>query len=201
MAANSDVINKALVHLGVTERISDIEDTSSNEAVAIKRIYEDALKEMMRETDWFFLRKYQALAELVTVPTTEFEHAYSRPADCLKARRIVSGQLPDSEKTRIKFEEAHSDLGPVILTNQPDAVLEFTVYDDDPTHWDPLFLRAFALKVAMLAAPAVTKGDPFQMQDKLEVQYTKALIKARTAQYRERKAGPRPDSPQIQERN
>lgn len=201
MAADSDVINQALTHLGITERISDIHDTSSNEAVAIERDYETALKELLRETPWAFAKKYQALVTLSTIPTDQWQYAYSRPDECLLARRIVSGADPDTEKTRIPFELAHSDLGPVILTNQPDAVLEFTVFVDDPTHWDPLFRRAFCLKLAILAAPAVSKGDPFMMKKRLERDFKKALRRARIADARERTRKTRPDSPQIQARN
>jgi|SRR5690349_4335136 len=201
MAANSDVINQALVHLGITEKIADINSTDSNEAEAIKRVYDNALAEVLREVDWSFARKAQTLALLSAVPLIKWQYQYSRPDDCIRFIRIDSGAPVDDEKSAVPFEEGWSELGPVILTNQPDAVGEFIVLVDDPTHWDALFTRMFALKIAVLTAPAVGRGDPFKITERCEFQYEKAKRKAVIAMRRERRGGPRPDSPMITERN
>lgn len=201
MDADLDVINKALIHIGSTAKIADIENDDADEAVAVKSVYEDALGEFFRAVNWNFAKAYATLDLLDYVPTDQWSFAYSLPTNCFFPRRIVTGTLADSEKSRIPFEIVHGTAGTILLTEQADPVLEYTILVEDSVRWPADFKRAFALKLAVLIAPAVGKGDPKMVTERVTRQFTKAYRQAIARNRQEGVRRGRPDSPMIEERS
>lgn len=111
-------------------------------------------------------------ATAVWDPTTQpplpwlFEYTY--PSDCIQVRRIISQlnqstgpAVPIFPNTRyaypdlgqidvIKFIKAYdtSIAAPVILTNQYQAIIEYTFKQTDSDKWDPSFQEAFVIALA-----------------------------------------------------
>lgn len=55
--------------------------------------------------------------------------------------------------------ETDADGNPIILTNQQNAVLRFTIEANDPTKYSPLFVLALSYLLASMLAGPIIKGD------------------------------------------
>lgn len=104
-----------------------------------------------------------------TQPPLPWLYEYQYPADCIQVRRIIS-QLnynqggpsipifsvsnsaypPENEIQIIKFIKAFdtSVAAPVILTNQYQAIIEYTFKQTNSDLWDPSFQEAFVIALA-----------------------------------------------------
>jgi hypothetical protein len=86
-------------------------------------------------------------------------YAYRWPTDCLFVRRMVTlgvGRLyhPSPNRFRIGRDAA----GLLIVTDTPDAVIEYTSIDCDALWTDDLFIDAFTWRLAAAYAPVVSKN-------------------------------------------
>lgn len=149
-----EIFNMALARVGVTRFISLFSDPSV-EAMIGRVNYQQVLERVLEEFNWPFATKFLALTEYVPpLPTATsipwhvawwggqtdpllapktlpdgWGYAYSYPADCLHARAIWSGLLPDYADSRIPYrvvDNGMSGYDTVLFTNQKDAVLEYT---------------------------------------------------------------------------
>ncbi len=124
------------------------------------------------------------------LPPTPWLYSYQLPADCLQARFIVpscpsqaQGSPPISQAMvsapallpmeSIPFRVAYStDINnnpiQVILTNQTQAQLVYTVNEQNPQIWDSMFQSAMVASLAAYLVPALSLNMPLmEMQIKL----------------------------------
>jgi len=171
------ICNLALSHLGSYSIQSFTESTK--EAQFCDAVYEPVRDSMLRDFDWNFATKREALA-LLTTTYSGYDYAYAYPSDCLKAIKIynantgysMSGSFYDASLTysspnKIEFEIAINDNlnQKIVLTNEGDAELFYTAKVTNVNLYDPLFVTAFSYSLAAELALAL-KGST-KMQEEL----------------------------------
>ena len=185
----------ALAHLGVTVEISDLDTEDSVEAKVMRRFYTQARQQTLRDFDWHFARKKAALGLIDTDTTREFLYAYTYPADCLHFRRVLSDYRNDAPDTRVPFELKHGTSATEIWTDRSSAYGEYTV-DVTPNsgRMTADCIMALSYRLAAFAAPALTRGDPFQLQNRVMTFYQFELAKAEANSNNEAAPDPQPDA-------
>lgn len=168
MSQSSDVSisNMALDAIGSRTLISSLQENSV-EAKACARNYLPALTHVQQAAPWNFCRFQAPLTLLVDGTTsppgnvpTPWQYEYAYPSDCLQARYImplINGTTqtgtgvtqPVSVGSAVRFlvgvDNDQSGLKrKVILTNQPNAILVYTVLITDTSIFDDQFVTAFA---------------------------------------------------------
>jgi hypothetical protein len=166
MATKTEIANLALSHLGIGKEIADLDNEKSQEAVTMRRFYEQTRDAVLRDFPWPFATRFAALA-LVADPPTETEEwafSYRYPTDCLMMRRIQIGSARvDTNQSRIVFKTGRDDQGQLIYTDEEEAKIEYTFREEDPQRYPADFQLAFSLRLAHYAAPRLTGGDPFKL--------------------------------------
>lgn len=189
MAARTveNICNLALSRIGVRKLITSIDDSSA-EAQACSAVYGIQRDVALQSFWWPFATKRVALAVLETEEEQreEWEYVYTPPADLLAVQYVTSGLRGGSVDSRISFE-MESNLagdGQVLLTDQVDAVLAYTIQQDNAATYSPAFVDALAyLLAAELALPLAAKPS---LEQANRQRYELALQRAKGAAMRER---------------
>ncbi len=166
MVCPIDICNQALFHLGVSG-ISDLDDTGDISAVACKMFYDAALRTALRDHPWGFAKTEVALslaAESGEYPS--YDYAYQYPHDCLRPLRIHTDDRKKSRKIEYDVQINLARNGKVILTDEPEAILSYIVYIDDPNLYDGWFVEMFVLCLASKIAGKLT-GDTTKSKNML----------------------------------
>lgn len=200
MAASSTVIgNLALSHCGIGKLVGSLSERSE-EARALNLFYPEDLKTVLEALDWPFARKYVTLGLVEEDPNDEWGYSYRYPADCVVARKILSGIRKDSPDNEIEMELSSDDSGKLIFCDMAEAQLKYTALIDDTTRFSANFTRALSYKLAHSIAPRLTAGDPFKLQDKLWSHYLTSLNYAAAIAASEQKYGVQPEAEMIRGR-
>lgn len=210
MSSSTVVSNMALSHLGHGTEIADLDSDNSKEAKACRRFYDVARDEMLREFVWPFATKVLTLA-LVSEkdsddtgdihPTDEWYYAYRYPADCLMLRKIQSSIRNDNRQTRIPYRLIADDVGSLILTDEQDAVLEYTsTVGQNPSRWQADFILALSFRIAAYIAPRITGGDPFKIANTVRAMHQMSVGKAKANALNEEQDEDIPDGELIRAR-
>lgn len=175
-ATDVEIANMALAHIGVTQAISALSDTTK-EGVACNRFYAQVRNRLLKEIDWQFARRRDVLAEVVPTEThLDWSYAYTLPTAFLKARALGPRRGLASEQ-HYPFEVAPNAAGtasvlfcdfPPTATEEP--VLTYTRSDLAVTLYPEEFVDALAWS---LASHLVT---PLRVDAKLS-----ALVRQRAA--------------------
>lgn len=162
MASQVEIMNRAIVMLGEQAITSPSDDVKA--ARELSRIYDTTRKALLRGYRWGFAMKRQALAASATVPAFQFDYQYPAPSDFLRLDFVgdyfVGASLTDYRTTdESVYALASSASGLVIETSLP-APLNVRYIADitTTTHFDPLFVEAFAAKLAVDAAITLTNS-------------------------------------------
>lgn len=159
MASIVSICNLALSNIG-KENINALSEASA-EARACNQFYEHARDLLLQSYPWNFADKTVALAEVVEPTFGKWNHAYQRPADCLKVRWIFpySGddqpRIADCDAAKIPFDVD----GGLIFANASPAVLVYTARIEDSSQFTPLFVDALSWHLATRLAMPLTR-DP-----------------------------------------
>lgn len=199
MPSQTSICNKALHFIGIGEEIASITERSP-EAEACLLFYEEALEEVLREFPWPFATRYVALSTTNTTSggnlveyNDEFFYAYRYPTDCVYARRIMSGQVPDDASTLVRFKIASDTTGKLILSNTDEATLEYTARVTDASMFSVDFAMAVSWRLAGLIAPRLAE-DPIKAGQVALQGYRMSLAKARSVAASEESEGTPPKS-------
>lgn len=192
MASDITICNLALAHLG-TATISALTD-ASKEARACKLHYEEARDAVLREHPWNFATRRVYLA-LLSVAPVGYDFAYAYPTDCLFAREIW-------QETELlaptPFEVVSGTSGRMVVTDEADAVLEYTARVTDSAQFDPLFVQALSYRLAAEIAMPITRSVTVA-QAMLNL-YRNSVAMATTIDGREGKTDPEHPNSYIQAR-
>jgi len=129
------------------------------------------------------------------IPPTPWLYVYARPPDCLKARSIIptftnqslasplttinnSAPFALSGRSQVPFKAAYAKDAngnplSVILTNQGQAKLNYTINQPIPTIWDSQFEAAFVASLAVFLVPALAMNLSLM---NLQLQVAKQII-------------------------
>jgi hypothetical protein len=75
------------------------------------------------------------------------------------------------------------------------VLIEYTWDNTNIPQWQADFILAMSYYMAYLIAPVITRGDPYQMQQKLMALYDKAIVSASNTNADEEQ---RPEEPQSE---
>lgn len=195
------ICNKALSMLGVGKEIQNLESERSEESRSCRMFYSNALESTLRDFAWPFAKRTVTLELIQDYYSTEWRYAYRYPAMTALFRRIPSGNVIDTEETKIPHEIASDSGGLLVLTNQPSAKGEITRLIDNPAFYPADFVAALACRLAYYIAPRVTGGDPFGNQAKARQAYDFEIANARRNARSEEKDPKLPESELVTVRN
>jgi len=151
MTSKVEIINKALQKIGEQFITSVLDD--SEQARAANRIYDGVLREVLRVHPWNFAMARAALAADVETPVWEFENQFTFPIDLVRLIGIEN-------LTHTTRESAYKVEGRRIATNF-DAPLniKYIKLEENPNEYDPLFVDAFATKLAIEMTETLTQSN------------------------------------------
>jgi hypothetical protein len=204
MSSELDICNMALSHLGVSTEIQDLAAERSKEAQACRRFYEPTRDEVLRDFDWPFARRREALVKVANDPNTDWSYSYRRPTDALAIRSLPNdaGIRIDTSASRVVYSEGSDATGELIFTDQTAAEVSYTFRVTDPTKFPPDFVSALSLLLASRIGARVAGGDQFKLADRAYGLYRLAIQKAQANAANEAaKLDPEPDAEMIRVRD
>jgi len=199
--SDTEIANLALSNLGTGKDISSLETGTSQEALACRRFYPTAVDATLRDFAWPFATKYTTLGLVEADPNTEWAYSYRYPSDCVLMRRIPSGIRNDNRQTRTPYKIYRDDAGLLVYTDQETASIEYTARVEDESQYPADFVLAVSYRLSMMIAPRLTKGDPFNIQEKMEKKYHLALTLAAGNAANEQQEEEDPEAELIRERS
>lgn len=168
------ICNLALSNIG-KNNISDLNEASA-EAKACKQFYAHTRDMLLQSYPWRWAGRTLAMAEVTNNKPNRWDHAYQRPSDCLKIRRVVDEMLLDYVPYELRAVKAggfdYAVEGSVIYTNLSPAYLEYTARIEDPTQFPPLFQDALGWHLAVRLSMPLTRdpkirADAYQLAARL----------------------------------
>lgn len=188
MISKISICNMALLSLG-TRAIASL-DERTPEAVYCAHHYALALEELLREHPWNFAQRREALAE-VPLPESwarEYPRAYAYPADCLHLHTLINEAGARSQDFTVATHAGRT----LVLSAIDLPVAAYTTLMSESAHFDPLFAKALAAKLACNLAPSILKGNGQALQLAAK-NYAEAMERAKTADAREGKPYAEPE--------
>lgn len=155
MSSQVTICNQSLLRIG-SDTINDIDEESA-EAEACKMFYDDVRKSVLRAHPWNFATKTVDLGQDETA-LTGWTYAYTLPADCLRAVKIVP---VTTSVDPLQFEIRQRTL----VTEQDVPLTLLYVFDQtDEGAFDHRFVEAFSYRLAADLAMALTGNMHMQQQ-------------------------------------
>lgn len=181
MAAEVDICNLALAHLGDSATVASISPPSgSAQSSHCARFYPIARDLMIDSHPWNFCTTRVALAAL-TLPAaiTSWLYAYAVPTDVIDYLEVMDPAATDDYGIGIPqmntygiqvpnlgvyvpqpfVIETDVDGTEMLLTNQQNAVLRYTHVVSDASKFPPLFVMALSRLLASYLAGPLLKGE------------------------------------------
>jgi hypothetical protein len=165
VVASTKIANTALSYIGISKEIGDIVNEQSREAATLRLHFSDAVDATLREFAWPFATRYAALTLVGGTDTVaynrDWQYAYRAPTNMMRASRLTrEGIGRGYDPNPPPFVVGGDDTGELILTDEADAHLEYTVRLACPAaSRDPLYREALAWRVARAIAPALTRDE------------------------------------------
>ena len=171
MASKVNICSMACTLIGAN-RVTDLDNPTSEEERLCYLWWDQALRETLEEHDWKFARAYSPNLAVAVSPNAEYDHAYQLPSDCLVLRYLWDTdalcQVKDSEY------ELH---GTQILTDLDTVNIVYTKYDTNVGRYPTFFVQALIYLLAhYLAYKLSEKGQKApEMRQLFELTLRKAI--------------------------
>ena len=186
MTSEVDISNLALAHLGDSATVTSLSPPEgSAQAEHCSRFYPIARDSLLEQHDWKFNTRREAGALLTEVPLNGWLYAYGMPNRALRVLAVLPPSVNDDYSSTFtipgyttasgnpySYLDAYTDYQPqayaletlsngnvVIYTNQPDAVIRFTINLTDSTQFSPLFVDTLSWYLASYLAGPIIKGE------------------------------------------
>jgi hypothetical protein len=167
MASEVEIANLALARLGDSATVASLSPPEgSAQAERCARFYPLARDVMQEDFTWNFCVRRKLLALVASWSSGKWAYAYAAPSEMI---RPISVSHPDASSDQLDvmgsrpgapFQIESTDTGQlVILTNQPDAELRYTVKVVDSTKFSAQFVDALSWRLASMLAGPILKGD------------------------------------------
>lgn len=216
-----DICNEALGMIGESPDLESLSEDSTNAAHC--RLWFPRARDLILSThSWSFNTKRRLLAE---VPNEfgQWSYAYAQPADCLRALAVLHKDAPDD--TSMVFPpsgsialpgdravlsnvqsaiyspqdfspEVDSEGMPVILTDQPEAMLRCNVRISDVTLYPPTVRQVIVCQLASMLAGPIIKGEAGRAEERRCLEVMRMyLAEARPIDSNQRQQRPAPSVP------
>jgi hypothetical protein len=184
--SKTKICNMALGHIGVNSSIGNVETENTPEAAVCRLYYDQALDLLLESRIWSWCKRQVALAVL-TDPPDDWGYRYKYPNFCRLAGRIVNPyDRTPIENRKIPFEIRDQDdgVGKVILTDQPDAILEYNHDLNDTNLFTATFVEALSqtlaskiamsLRVDMQIVSSIKKEALYWVEEASELNFSEA---------------------------
>jgi hypothetical protein len=146
MASKTAICNRALSKLGQT-RVSNIETDETKAAKVIRYMYDILRDAMIAAYPWNFAVKRTQIAAEVDTPAWGYNKQYALPVDFLALLEIRG-----NPEYRLE--------GGLILTNEGSPLyIRYIAKITDAALYDPLFIEAFATRMAYEACEEITQSN------------------------------------------
>jgi hypothetical protein len=155
--SETDICNLALGHLGEARITSLEEDGAAARACALH--YDNVREQVLRSHRWNFAQSRKVLSRVADRPVFGWKYQYEIPADCLRVAEFNDSEAGDVLTAPYIIE------GRRLLTNETEARLVYIKKVTTVSQFDPLFIEAFALKLAVVLSETIrgTTGKTEQM--------------------------------------
>jgi len=161
MMLKTDIANKALGHLGITSRLTDLETDISNEGRVLRSFMRDAIDYVLEQHYWTFATRTAVLAKHSDDPENNFRFAYYMPVNSLVIREVAcDGNFLNPRYEHYhdqipQFEERNLGNSNVIFTSVENAHAKYTERLSDNLSFKSYFGRGVAGRLALEAGPAL----------------------------------------------
>ncbi len=155
MASTIQIYNMALRHIGVSVAVASLSE-SSKERITMSSFFETDRRSVLRRYNWPFATSYPALGLVEENPNEDWAYSYRYPSAALKIRRVVTG-LGRVDPNPPPYRVGRDAVGKLIYTDQSDAVIECTADITDSEQLDSDFVEALSWKLALSAAPSLSR--------------------------------------------
>ncbi|QNQ09249.1 hypothetical protein [Sphingomonas alpina] len=162
------IVNGALAELGSTEKITSIDDPTSNSAKRAFAVWPEVLLDLLSRHPWNFALRRAELNVATATPAFGYERQFQLPSGCV---RWLPAARDDDD-----FEEAERE-GNFLLTNADTLRIRYIALIDDVTVWPPAFVRAMTLMLAAAMAEGVTQSEG--IKDRLAQRAEDQIAKAK----------------------
>jgi hypothetical protein len=181
MATEVDICNLALGYLGDKATVASINPPEgSAQAAHCSRFYPICRDSLLESHPWSFATRRRTLA-LLGDGFPEWDFMYMQPSDAINLIAVLPPDSTDDYSENFRnlpagvgstyqpqdfSTEVLEDGTNVILTDQEDATLRYTVAQFDTAKFSPLFVEALAWKLASVLAGPLIKGEAGAMEAK-----------------------------------
>jgi hypothetical protein len=187
LTAEHQVANLALGMVGQRQLLNSLAENST-EAELARTYFASTRDEVLSAWEWRFARQTAVLA-LTTETKPGWEYAYAMPANCLLPRRIWNGQRETlngrGDPIPFTWELSAAGNGHLVLTDQPQAQLIYTVSLAAVALWPAHFVKAMAAQLAVYLAASLPIKPQVALaleQRAIQALRTAAAIDANAAQ-------------------
>jgi hypothetical protein len=194
MASKTQIANQALIAIGVTAQIANLETETSKEAIAIRLIFEDEVDFVLRDFPWPFATAYASLGLVTDDPNNDWDYAYRYPSDAVFVRRIATTLGRDNSEPP-PYRIGRDDEGRLIYSDEVNANIEYTSRIFDSNELDPIFVSALVWKLGAKLAPSMSKIK--DMAKTAWAMYEVEIDKAKSVSLNESQSEPAPDAEWI----
>lgn len=194
MASQTEIINLALMKLGQSVAIPNLQDKSKAAAV-MGRLWDHSVALALGDRNWPFAMRSVDLARDAQPPDPGWGYRYALPAGSVRAIAIISrsmvghgvrySQLTTTDQVAavlgagaLSWELSHGAQQTTINANVADAVLVYQGEVGDVSRFSPHFIEAVACRLALDAAPALIGEVGLNSQGSLLDRYKLALTEA-----------------------
>lgn len=155
MASTIQIFNMALRHIGVSIAVASLSE-NSKERITMSSFFESDRRAVLRRYNWPFATSYLSLGLVEETPNEDWAYSYRYPVSALRIRRIATG-LGRVDPKPAPYRVGRDAVGNLIYTDQRDAVVECTVDIDDSEQFESDFVEALSWKLALSAAPSLSR--------------------------------------------
>jgi hypothetical protein len=216
-ASEIEICNQALSRIGHTDlledlgvSLEDVEAGTENVALEQCRLWYPKVRDLvLRRSPWPFATRREQLALVAGETRSEWSYVYAVPADCLAVRYVppegvrnprVDQRVP--HRLEARRGEAGKVIGKLLLCDQENAELVFTVRVDNVVAFDPDFEAALVARLASALAPPIVKGLEGTRMSRECLEEAEAFLRVAAAAARnEEQHEPEPDGSFIASRS
>ena len=148
MTTVTSICNKALIKLGITKKILNVETDDSPEANACSMVYDDILKEVLRVHNWNFAIFRQSLNKDNTTPVFGFTNRFILPTSPTFLRLLEIENNPV-----FRLENGY------ILSDENSINIRFIGKETNPNKYDSIFINLFACRIALEIGHSLTSDN------------------------------------------
>jgi hypothetical protein len=145
------IVNGALAELGSTERLTSMDDPTSNSAKRAASLWPEVLRDLLSRHPWNFALRRRALNASSEVPSHGWERKFKLPEDCI---RWLPGSLTDDD-----YRDAEREGDYLLSDAEAPLACRYIAYVEDVTVWPPAFVRAMTLLLGAAMAEGVTQSE------------------------------------------